>query len=215
MKKIKLKNKVEEALELPTLCNLNPRSLYNKIDEFRAFIINEEIDVTFLSESWERDNIRLKDLINLEEFEVISNFSQRKEIGGRPAPVANKNKYHIKDITNNLVQIPWGVEAVWCLLTPVNVTPRSKIKNIACCSFYFKPDSKKQTAFIDHISDTYIRIKTNIVSFSSENIVKNVREASDLNQWKNTTSVINWFKNIKNKNKYSFIKFDICDFFNF
>ena len=46
-----------------------------------------------------------------------------------------------------------------------------------------------------------------------ENIVVNVRNASGLNQWKNTTSVIHWFKNLKNKNQLKFIQFDICEFY--
>ena len=46
-----------------------------------------------------------------------------------------------------------------------------------------------------------------------ENIVVNVRHASGLNQWKNTTSVIHWFKNLKNKNQLKFIQFDICEFY--
>ena len=34
-----------------------------------------------------------------------------------------------------------------------------------------------------------------------------------LNQWKNTTEVINWFKCIKNKPKYKFVVFDVKDFY--
>ena len=59
-------------------------------------------------------------------------------------------------MTSNLVQIPWGVEAVWCILTAKNVTNDSKIQKIACCAFYSKPCSKKKTLFLDHISDAYI-----------------------------------------------------------
>ena len=44
-------------------------------------------------------------------------------------------------------------------------------------------------------------------------IVENVRESSGLNQWKNSDSVITWFKNIGNKQKTSFIQFDICDYY--
>ena len=33
-----------------------------------------------------------------------------------------------------------------------------------------------------------------------------------MNQWRNTKSVIEWFKAIKNKSKISFIKFDIVEF---
>ena len=46
-----------------------------------------------------------------------------------------------------------------------------------------------------------------------ENIVVNVRNASGLNQSKNTTSVIHWFRNLKNKNQLKFIQFDICEFY--
>ena len=46
-----------------------------------------------------------------------------------------------------------------------------------------------------------------------EKIVSTVRGKTNFNQWKNTQSVIEWFKNINNKNRFSFIQFDICDFY--
>ena len=46
-----------------------------------------------------------------------------------------------------------------------------------------------------------------------ENINKEIREALHLNQWRNTNSVINWFKNIQNKSNSSFVKFDIVSFY--
>ena len=46
-----------------------------------------------------------------------------------------------------------------------------------------------------------------------EKIVATVREKTKFNQWKNTASVIDWFKNIVNKKRFSFIVFDICDFY--
>ena len=54
LKTIKRSNKVLEALALPTLSNLNPRSLYNKINEFQEFVLSEDVDIVFLSETWER-----------------------------------------------------------------------------------------------------------------------------------------------------------------
>ena len=137
------------------MCNINPRSIYNKIDEFHNFVKEEEVDVIFISESWEREHLPLEEIIKLEDFFTISNVSQRKEVGGRPALVVNTKKYHVQNVTNSLVQIPWGVEAVWCVLTPTNVTHDSKIQKIACCSFYSKPDSRKKTLFLDHISEAY------------------------------------------------------------
>jgi hypothetical protein len=44
-------------------------------------------------------------------------------------------------------------------------------------------------------------------------IVKVVREKTNLNSWKNTDSVITWFKAINNKDRVSFITYDVCDFY--
>ena len=46
-----------------------------------------------------------------------------------------------------------------------------------------------------------------------ENINKELRNKLQLQQWNNTTAVINWFKKIENKNKYKFMIFDIKDFY--
>ena len=51
------------AAHLPTICNINPRSLYNKVEEFCAFIKMESVDVVFVSETWEREELPLKDII--------------------------------------------------------------------------------------------------------------------------------------------------------
>ena len=79
---IKRSNKVVEALELPKIANINPRSIYNKIDEFSTYIEEEEIDIVFLSESHERsyptrngDQQTLKEIIEIQDFQVISNPS--------------------------------------------------------------------------------------------------------------------------------------------
>ena len=77
------------------MLNLNPRSAMNKIEEIKTFIDEESIDVAFISESHDRENKKLEEHFNLENFKVISNLSQRKEKGGR------------------LIQLPWGVEVTW------------------------------------------------------------------------------------------------------
>ena len=42
-----------------------------------------------------------------------------------------------------------------------------------------------------------------------DRINRKVIESIGLNQWKNTEAVLKWFKNIPNKNLYSFISFDV------
>ena len=73
LKVIKRSNTVLQALNLPTICNVNPRSVYNKIDELCNFIEEESVNLIFISESWERPNQTLQDLIKIDDFEVISN----------------------------------------------------------------------------------------------------------------------------------------------
>ena len=36
---------------------------------------------------------------------------------------------------------------------------------------------------------------------------------SGVNQWRNTSAVIEWFENLQSKQKYRFIKFDVADFY--
>ena len=54
---VKRSNKVIQALNLPKVLNLNPRSAMNKIDELQTFIEEESIDCAFISES--HDNLMI------------------------------------------------------------------------------------------------------------------------------------------------------------
>ena len=94
--KMNKSSKIFQALSLPILCNMNPRSVYNKIDEFHAFVEEESIDLLFMSESWERDYLTLNEIIKLEDHVVISNVSQRSGKGGRPALIANSKTLSFK-----------------------------------------------------------------------------------------------------------------------
>ena len=73
-----LKPKLLQALQLPVIANLNPRSVYNKIDEFHDFIKEESVDLLFMSESWEREHLKLNEIIHLDSHTVISNVYQRR-----------------------------------------------------------------------------------------------------------------------------------------
>ena len=152
---IKRSNKCVQALDLPIMINLNPRSVYNKQNEFHTLVSELSIDLICISESWERANQTLDQIIQLEGYQVISNVHQRTGKGGRPAIIANEEKYFVQNITNSLVQIPHGVEIVWAILTPKKMSSSSLIKKIAVASIYSKPSSKKKSVLLDHISETF------------------------------------------------------------
>ena len=46
-----------------------------------------------------------------------------------------------------------------------------------------------------------------------DRINRKVIESTGINQWKNTSAVQAWFNNISNKEQYSFISFDVVDFY--
>ena len=53
-----------------------------------------------------------------------------------------------------------GVEAVWCILTPIMFRITHNIQKIARCLFYSTPDSKKKSLFLDNISEIYNFLST-------------------------------------------------------
>ena len=111
-----------------------------------------------MSESWERENKPLDQLINLEDFRIISNIHQRRGVGGRPAIFVNEKLFTVTNLTNTEVSIPWGVEIVWAVLTPRKATNASKIQKIVVASIYCKPGSKKKTILLDHIAQVYSQL---------------------------------------------------------
>ena len=112
VKTIKRSNRAVQALELPSCMNINPRSVYNKPDELTSMILEEEVDSTFLSETWERPQFTLPDLLPdlQDDFQFITNPHARPtgRQGGRPAIIIRKDKYTIKNLTNTVVNIPWS-----------------------------------------------------------------------------------------------------------
>ena len=93
LKVIKRSNEVVQALVLPKVLNVNPRSIYKKKNEFEIFVKEEAIDLICMSESWEKKEKTLEKVIKIEDFCVISNVFQREGQGGRPAIIANTKKY--------------------------------------------------------------------------------------------------------------------------
>ena len=54
----------------------------------------------------------IEKLLDLNEYTVVSIFFQRVGRGGRPLVIANNTKYIVENLTNTVVDIPWGIEAV-------------------------------------------------------------------------------------------------------
>ena len=119
------------------------------------FVEEETVDLITMSESWERPYETLETVIEIENFKVISKVHQRIGRGGRPAILVNTQKFVAENLTNTLVNIPWGLEIVWAVLTPKNVTNSCEVQKIVVASIYCKPNSRKKTLLLDHIAQVY------------------------------------------------------------
>ena len=108
-----------------------------------------------ISESWERPENPLNNVLNMDGYQAISNPFARKQVGGKPALVINTDMFTVENPNQTLIKIPWGVEIVWSILTPKHTNSSSVVKKIIAASFYCKPGSKKKTLLLDHISETY------------------------------------------------------------
>ena len=135
--------------------SINPRSIYNKKEEFSLLLAQYEADVICISESFERENQSLQQLLDLDDYEVISMVKKRDFKGGNPAILINKQKFIVKRICPDPICVPVGVEAVWALISPKN-SSSNKLKYIAVCSLYYRgPKSTKKQELFDHIAETY------------------------------------------------------------
>ena len=107
-----------------------------------------------MSESWDRENYGLENIIKMDGFRIIKNVLQRKRKGGKPALIVSEKNYHIKELCPQVITVPPKVEAVWALLTPKAGGSRANIKHIAVCSYYYTENTKR-SEFVDHISEAF------------------------------------------------------------
>ena len=64
--------------------NINPRSAYNCPENLALLVKEESIDVTFVSESWEREDFTLEQLLRDslgEDYQILSNPHSRSARG--------------------------------------------------------------------------------------------------------------------------------------
>ena len=150
---IKKSSKVESASSLPLISVLNARSLYQKRNNFKSFVNELGVELAIVSETWEREEQSLENLLQMENHKVLSykrpKVKAAKQPGGGCAIFYCEKRFQVSALP---VPVPNGVEAVWSLVTPKAINP--KIKRIAVCSLYVSPTSKFKTKTIDHIVET-------------------------------------------------------------
>ena len=111
------------------------------------------------------------------------------------------------------------------IVDKINKTDKELVENLDISDRVYS--LSRRNAFItikDHkdnyLNNTKCRLintaKTEVGKVSKRiltRVVTSLREKTKLNQWNNSFSVIEWFKNLENKSKLSFIQFDIVEFY--
>ena len=112
--------KVLQASSLPLVSVLNARSIYNKPDSFKT-LHELGIEAAIVSESWEREDQPLENLLQLDDYKVHSykrpKVKANRQPGGGCAIVYNEHRFKATKLD---VHVPNGVEACWLVLKQEN-----------------------------------------------------------------------------------------------
>ena len=85
----------------------------------------------------------LSDLIDIDGYQLVQNIVQRNKKEGKPVILVNRNMFHIKELSPDVITVPVNIEAVWALLTPKNSFSSSKFKKIVVASLYYTSSTKR------------------------------------------------------------------------
>ena len=153
-------NKTFEALNLPAFTVYNMRSLWSKLNNLAEDIIERSVDISFLSEVWEKkENLKhqssIEELLEMKGILYISTPRPGLKRGGGAAIAACPTKFSLVKLH---IEIPKSLEVVWGILRPKRIIGR--IRKIIICSFYSPPRSRKKTILIDHILTVLNKLRT-------------------------------------------------------
>ena len=158
----------ELPASLPLVMLTNARSLYNKVDNFKKWLLEVFPDCAVISESWEGESRRLslQDLLAGTPYKVHSYRRPRGRSGGGCAVIFNEARFKVEKIN---VNVEAGLEVIWVIMTPKILDHKlQRIKRICVGSVYIAPRSVLKSETISHIIQTihYVRsIYDNQVSF--------------------------------------------------
>ena len=89
--------RMSTATSLPLICVANARSLYNKSTNFKHILHELGVEIALISETWERQELSLNELLNLQQYKVISykrpKRKEKRQPGGGAAIIYNENRF--------------------------------------------------------------------------------------------------------------------------
>ena len=120
IKVIKRVRGIPKSMFLPNVMNVNPRSCYGRSEYIKDAIMEYQIHLCCISESWNRENKPLSKVIEMENHKVYMSNQQRTQRGGKPAIIVDTSKYIFKQLCPGLFVVPQNIVATWILIRPRN-----------------------------------------------------------------------------------------------
>jgi hypothetical protein len=163
---------------LPLTMVANFRSAYNKVKSIKQNLYVLGLDFLVASESWERPQYDLNQLLGSPNYVALSYCRGREtpatrmdgrkagklypgKTGGGAAIIYNKNRF---EATDTDIAVPLGVEIKWCVFTPLQLDINlQRVQRICVASIYIAPRSPFKEETVDHVIHTIhtVRAKYN------------------------------------------------------
>ena len=143
----------KRQFHFPSVFLCNPRSLNNKMDEYRSVVLDNAFDICAISESWFMPD-RDIDYYNIEGYNLFSK-PRSSRIGGGVALYV-KESLHASVLLN--VDTPADLEILWIKVHPRRL-PRA-VSTLIFAAVYF-PDRTMEDIMINHIQDALDVVRIN------------------------------------------------------
>ena len=138
---------------LPSVFMCNPRSLNNKMDEFRSLILNLKVDMAMVSETWICPHLPDGHL-QIQGYSMFTHSRTDKRGGG----VALYTHSDIKAQPVRNIDISPELEVLWVQARPKRL-PRT-VSSVIICAVYNPPANPLADELIDHLLQTTDLLRT-------------------------------------------------------
>ena len=151
--------RVRNSKTMPVIAVANARSLQPKLKSTIEKIENEEIDILFVNEVWEKTGKKNKhfqgkveEMTELHGLKYISSGARPSgKRGGGTGIITNLRKFSLDKLD---VHVPHNLEVKWGIVRPKESQRGAIYKEVLVCSFYSPPSSKKNKKLTDHLVTT-------------------------------------------------------------
>ena len=152
-------DRTDTITTLPTVATYNMRSFFPKIENFKTDMKERNIQISFLSEIWQKSDdkdqqAQIQSMCEVDGLDYIST-PRTTTRGGGAAIIVNREKFSVVKLD---IIIPKSLDVVWGLVRPHECN--KKFNTFIVCSFYSPPNRGKNRKMCEHLVPTLHMLQT-------------------------------------------------------